>query len=355
MAASAERSADAATLSRPFSAAVSAEASRGLTALSSIPATIGPAGLSIGLLAVRLRADAGLRPARMAKESVMPEPKVLLGGLGIPESPRWHEGRLWFCNWIDRQVVAVDLEGRAKVMVTRDAASHPMGYSIDWLPDGTLLTTGDQVRRQEPDGSMAVHAEQQANEIVVDARGHAYVNGADYGDFVATGKPPEPGYIKVVTPDGQLRQVADDIHFPNGMAITADDRTLIIAESFAGRLTAFDIDADGGLSGRRVFAEGVAPDGICTDAEGAVWVSAGGFAVARVADGGKVLQRVELQENRAPFAAMLGGPDRRTLFICTAEWHLAEPAPVNLARLTTGPRTGEILALPVDVPGAGRP
>ena len=285
----------------------------------------------------------------------MPEPKVLLGGLGIPESPRWHEGRLWFCNWIDRQVVAVDLEGRAEVMVTRDRASHPMGYSIDWLPDGALLTTGDQVRRQEPDGSMAVHAEQQANEIVVDARGYAYVNGADYGDFVAAGKPPEPGYIKVVTPDGQVRQVADDIHFPNGMAISADDRTLIIAESFAGRLTAFDIDADGGLSGRRVFAEGVAPDGICTDAEGAVWVSAGGFAVARVAEGGKVLQRVELQENRAPFAVMLGGPDRRTLFICTAEWHLAEPAPVNLARLTTGPRTGEILALPVDVPGAGRP
>jgi sugar lactone lactonase YvrE len=261
----------------------------------------------------------------------MPEPRVLLGGLGIPESPRWHEGRLWFCNWIDRQVVAVDLEGRAEVMVTRDPASHPMGYSIDWLPDGALLTTGDQVGRQEPDGSVAVHAEQQANEIVVDARGHAYVNGADYGDFVAAGKPPDPGYI------------------------TADDRTLIIAESFAGRLTAFDIDADGGLSGRRAFAEGVAPDGICTDAEGAVWVGAGGFAVARVAEGGKVLQRVELQENRAPFAVMLGGPDRRTLFICTAEWHLTEPAPVNLARLTTGPRTGEILALPVDVPGAGRP
>ena len=164
----------------------------------------------------------------------MPEPRVLLGGLGIPESPRWHEGRLWFCNWIDRQVVAVDLEGQAEVMVTRDPASHPMGYSIDWLPDGALLTTGDKVRRQEPDGSMAVHAEQPANEIVVDARGSAYVNGADYGDFVAAGKPPEPGYIKLVAPDGQLRQVAGDIHFPNGMAITQDGRTLIIAESFAG-------------------------------------------------------------------------------------------------------------------------
>ena len=139
------------------------------------------------------------------------------------------------------------------------------------------------------------------------------------------------------------------------MAVTPDGRRLIIAESFAGRLTAFDIDADGGLSGRRVFAQGVAPDGICVDADGAVWVSAGGFSVARVAEGGEVLQRVKLQENRAPFAVMLGAPDRQTLFICTAEWRPADPAPVNLARLANGPRTGEILALPVDVPGAGRP
>ena len=231
----------------------------------------------------------------------MPEPEILRRGLGIPESPRWHEGRLWFCNWIDRQVMAVDMDGKAEVMLTRDPASHSMGYSIEWLPDGRLLTTGDKVRRHEPDGSIAVHAEQRANEIVIDARGNAYVNGADF-EFAA-GAPPKPGYIKLVTPDGQLRQVADDIQFPNGMIITPDGRTLIISESFAGRLTAFDIDADGGLSGRRVFAEGLGPDGICMDAEGAVWVSTGGFSIARVAEGGQVLQRVELEENRAPFAS----------------------------------------------------
>ena len=283
----------------------------------------------------------------------MPEPKSLLTGLGIPESPRWHAGRLWFCNWIDRQVVAVDVDGNAEVMLTRDPASHSMGYSIEWLPDGRLLMTGDQVRRQDQDGSIVVYAEQPANEIVVDVRGNAYINGADF-DFAA-GAPPEPGYIKLVTPDGQLRQVADDIQFPNGMIITPDGRTLIISESFAGRLTAFGIDADGGLSGRRVFAEGLGPDGICMDAEGAVWVGSGGFSVARVAEGGRILQRVELGEHRAPFALMLGGRDRRTLFICTAEWHVGDGAPANLERLTTGPRTGEILALPVDVPGAGRP
>ena len=162
----------------------------------------------------------------------MPGLKVLLGGLGIPESPRWHEGRLWFCNWIDRQVMAAGLDGKAEVILTRDPASHPMGYSIDWLPDGRLLTTGDRVRRQEPDGSMAVYAGQRANEIVVDPRGNAYINGADF-DFVA-GAPPEPGYIKLVTPDGHVRQVAGDIQFPNGMVITPDGRTLIISESFAG-------------------------------------------------------------------------------------------------------------------------
>jgi len=282
----------------------------------------------------------------------MSQPEILLSGLGIPESPRWHVGRLWFCNWIDRQVVAVDENGKSEVMAVRDPDSYPMGYSIDWLPDGRLLVTGDKLRRQEPDGSMVTHAEQRANEIVVDARGNIYLNGADF-NFVG-GEAPKPGYIKLVTPDGQLRQVADDIQFPNGMVITPDNRTLIISESFAGRLTAFDIDADGGLSSRRVFAEGLGPDGICLDAEGAVWVGTADYSVVRVAEGGEVLQRVELPENRAPFALMLGGPDRRALFIMTAEWRKADGLK-NLERLASGPRTGEILTLPVAVPGVGRP
>ena len=283
----------------------------------------------------------------------MSEPKILLRGLGIPESPRWHEGRLWFCNWIDRQVMAVDLDGTAEVMLVRDPASHSMGWSIDWLPDGRLLTTGARLERQEPDGSMVTLAEQHANEIVVNASGNIYINGADF-EFVGGGTP-KPGYIKLVTPDGHLRQVAGEIQFPNGMVITPDNRTLIISESFAGRLTAFDIDPDGGLSGRRVFADGLGPDGITMDAEGAVWVGTPEFSVVRVGEGGKVLQRIELAENRAPFALMLGGPDRRTLFICTGEWRQADGHVANLDRLANGPRTGEILTLPVEVPGTGRP
>jgi sugar lactone lactonase YvrE len=283
----------------------------------------------------------------------MSEPKVLLTGLGFPESPRWHEGRLWFCNWIERQVVALGLDGQAEVIATLDPDSRSMGYSIDWLPDGRLLVTGNTLRRREPDGSISVLADQPANEIVVDGRGNIYLNGADF-DFVA-GAPPKPGYIKVVTADGRIRQVADDIQFPNGMVVTPDDRTLIIAESFAGRLTAFDLDADGGLSNRRIFADGLGPDGICLDAEGAVWVGTADYAVVRVAQGGEVLQRVELPENRASFALMLGGPDRRTLFILTAEWRPNDGPVANLDRLANGPRTGQILTLPVTVPGSGRP
>ncbi len=119
----------------------------------------------------------------------MPEPEIVLSGLGIPESPRWHEGRLWFCNWIDRQVVAVDMDGTAEVMLTRDPASHPMGYSIGWLPDGRLLTTGAKLERQEPDGSMVTIAEQHANEIVVDGRGNVYINGARTWTSSAAARP----------------------------------------------------------------------------------------------------------------------------------------------------------------------
>jgi sugar lactone lactonase YvrE len=277
----------------------------------------------------------------------MSEPKVLLSGLGIPESPRWHDGRLWFCNWIDQQVVALTPGGELETVDV--PVERLMGWSIEWLPDGRLLVTGDKLRRQEPDGSMVVHSEQGGNEIVADGRGNVYVNGADF-DF-AGGEAPKPGYIKLVGPDGGVRQVAEEIQFPNGMVITPDGRTLVVSESFAGRLTAFDIAPDGGLSNRRAFAEGLGPDGICLDAEGAIWVSTGGSSVVRVAEGGEVLQRVEIDEAKAPFALALGGPDGRTLFVMTAEWRPADSIGENLGRLINGPRTGEVLALRVPVPG----
>ncbi|GAA1528812.1 SMP-30/gluconolactonase/LRE family protein [Kribbella lupini] len=277
--------------------------------------------------------------------------EVLLDGLGIPESPRWHDGRLWFANWIAQEIVAVGLDGSVETMPT--PSEQLMGWSIDWLPDGSLLTTGDKLRRLDPDGTFSVLAEQHGNELVVDTLGNAYLNGADF-DF-AGGEAPKPGYIKLVTPEGDVREVADDIQFPNGMVILPDEKTLVISESFAGRLTAFDIAADGGLGNRRVFAEGLGPDGICTDVDGAIWVSTGDSAVVRVAEGGEVLERIELDEHRAPFALALGGADRRTLFVLTADWHVDEPIADNLARLTNGPRGGRVLTQRVGVPGTGRP
>jgi sugar lactone lactonase YvrE len=274
--------------------------------------------------------------------------QVLLSGLGIPESPRWHDGRLWFANWIEQQIVAVGLDGTVETIPT--PSEQLMGWSIDWLPDGSLVTTGDKLRRQQADGTFAVYAEQHGNEIVVDGRGNVYLNGADFN--FSGGEAPKPGYIKLVTPDGEVREVAGDIQFPNGMVITPDGGTLVISESFAGQLTAFDIEADGGLANRRMFADGLGPDGICLDAEGAIWVSTGGSGVVRVADGGEVLQRIELEENRAPFAIALGG---NTLFVLTAEWRADDSIMGNLGRLTDGPRTGEVLTLQVEVPGAGRP
>ena len=210
--------------------------------------------------------------------------------------------------------------------------------------------------RRELDGSMVRHADLSDigvgwSEIVVDGRGNIYCNRADF-DFIE-GEEPKPGIIALVTPDGSARQVAGDLAFPNGMVVTPDNSTLIISESFAGRLTAFDIAADGSLSNRRVWAEGLGPDGICIDAEGAVWTSADQNACVRVREGGEVLQRIEL--DRSPFACMLGGPDRSTLFILATEWRMDESVKDNVVRLTTGPRTGQVLTLPAPAPGADGP
>ena len=284
------------------------------------------------------------------------EPQQLLGDLVIAESPRWHEGRLWFANWGTGQVVAVDLEGRSEVV----AEGPPgLGWSIDWLSDGRLLVTGQGLMRMEPDGSMVTHADlsglgvEDFNEIVVDGRGNIYVNG---GCDFAPGEGDAPGIIALVTPDGAVRRVAKGVAFPNGMAVAPDNSTLIVAESFAGRLTAFDIADDGGLSNRRVWADGVGPDGICMDADGAVWTGVGQMGdnlVGRVGDGGEVLGRIQL--DRLCFACMLGGEDGRTLFMLAADWRIADSPADNIARLTNGPRTGQVLTAPAPAPSAGWP
>jgi sugar lactone lactonase YvrE len=284
----------------------------------------------------------------------------LLTGLAIGESPRWHEGRLWFANWGTEQIIAVDLAGDAEVVANGPAG---LGWSIDWLPDGRMLVTGDGLMRREPDGSMVRHADLGAlgvsgfNEIVVDGRGNIYVNGFS-GDFQSyePGEGVGPGLIALVTPDGSVRRVAEGLTFPNGMAVTPDNSTLVVAESMAGRLTAFDIADDGSLSNRRPWAEGVGPDGICMDAEGAIWTGVGGFdgsLVGRVLEGGEVLERVQL--DMPCFACMLGGEDRGTLFMLAADWRTSDSPADNMARLTEGPPTGQLLTARAPAPGVGWP
>jgi sugar lactone lactonase YvrE len=280
----------------------------------------------------------------------------LLTGLMIGESPRWHEGRLWFAHWGTGDIVAVDVEGNAEVVGNGPPG---LGWSIDWLPDGRLLTTGRGLMRREPDGSIVRHADlgglgvDDFNEIVVDGRGNVYVNG---GCDFDPGEGNAPGIIALVTPDGSVRQVADGIAFPNGMVVTPDDSTLIVGESFARRLTAFDIGDDGSLSNRRVWADGVGPDGICMDAEGAIWTDVGEFGdnlVGRVREGGQVLERVQL--DLACFACTLGGEDGRTLFMLAADWHMSESFADNITRLTKGQRTGRVLTARAPAAKTGRP
>jgi sugar lactone lactonase YvrE len=284
-----------------------------------------------------------------SRDASRSEPRVLLSGLAYVESPRWHGDRLWFAHWGAGEIVAVDLDGVSEVV---GYGPPGLGWSIGWLPDGRLLVTGEGLMRREPDGSMLQHADLSAlsddwNEIVVDGRGNVYVNGRCDFD---PGEGDPPGIVALVTPDGSVRQVADAIAFPNGMIVTPDDSTLIVAESFAGRLTAFDIAADGGLSNRRPWArlgDGV-PDGICLDAEGAVWYGdVPNQRCVRVGEGGEVLQTVEL--DRGCFACALGGPDGRTLFILAAEWRGFDKLDEALAA-----RTGQVLTVRAPVPRAGR-
>ena len=281
---------------------------------------------------------------------------MLLDGLAMPESPRWHDGRLWFSNWGAEEIVAVDLDGTSEVV---GRGPEGAGWAVNWLPDGRMLITGSELVRVEPDGSRVRHADLSHlsaygwSEMTVDGRGNVYVNSLnfDFADFeaVLTGGR-APGKIVLVTPDGRVREVADGIAFPNGMVVTPDNDTLIVAESFATRLTAFDIAADGTLSHRRVWADGVGPDGICLDAEGCIWASSGAMIndCARIREGGEVLDTIQL--DRPCFAAMLGGPDRRTLFMLTAEWHGTEGMDEVIRA-----RTGQVLVADAPAPGVGWP
>jgi sugar lactone lactonase YvrE len=283
--------------------------------------------------------------------------ETLFSGLAIGESPRWHNGRLWLSNWGAQEVLAIDLDGRAEVMAS---VPNVLTFSIDWLPDGRLLIVQPpeaKLLRQEADGSLVVHkdlaelSDRPWNEIVVDGRGSIYLNNINF----AFGQEEfRPGFLAVLTPDGSLRQGADDLAFPNGMVVTPDNSTLIVAESFPGRLTAFDIQADGSLGKPRTWADLGGPaagDGICMDAEGAVWCTAARppkFVCFRVREGGQ--RSDEFETERGAFACMLGGEDGKTLFTCEADWLGRERMDAVIAR-----RAGKVRMVRAPAPHAGYP
>jgi sugar lactone lactonase YvrE len=277
------------------------------------------------------------------------ELRTWLTGLGLVESPRWHDDRLYFSDWTAHEVIALGLDGMHEVVARVDS----LPLCTAWQPDGRLLIVDSKrglLLRQEADGSLVTRADLNGlgrgwNEIVIDGRGNIYLNRIGF-DMLG-GEAFAPGSVVHVSPDGSAREVADDIAFPNGLAVTPDNSTLIVADSYGNRLTAFDIEADGGLSNRRVWAAtgDDHPDGICVDAEGAVWYAdVSNKRCVRVRQGGEVLQTVNL--DRGCFACMLGGRDGKTLFIVAAEWRMPEMVP---------PGTGRVLSTQVTVPGAGWP
>jgi sugar lactone lactonase YvrE len=285
---------------------------------------------------------------------------IVVGGLYFGEGPRWHAGRLWFSDFHEREVRSLGEDGSLRTELQLDEPPSGLG----WLPDGRLLVVAMHSRRllRHDPGGLVLHADlssvaaYHANDMVVDGAGHAYVGNFGFDlDAALAARGPESvladhltAKLAHVTPRGEVKVAADGLHFPNGCVITPDGHTLIVAESLAMRLTAFDRDADGSLGNGRVWAPlGMrAPDGVCLDAKGHVWVAnALAAECVLVAAGGEVLATVETSQ--PCFACMLGGPGRRTLYMMTA--------PTSTAEVAARERCGAVESVQVASPGAGWP
>jgi sugar lactone lactonase YvrE len=287
--------------------------------------------------------------------------RVLMDGIYFGEGPRWHDGRLWFSDFYAKAVKSVSLAGDGRTEFLID--DRPSG--LGWMPDGSMLIvsmTRRQVLRRSPDGDMSVHADLDGiatfhcNDMVVDAHGRAYVGNFGFdldAEMTARGieaviAEHQSAKLALVLADGSVSAAVDDMHFPNGPVITPDGKTLIIGETLAGALTAFDVAADGSLSNRRVWASTWprVPDGIALDAEGAIWI-ANPIApeCVRIAEGGEVLDVVDT--GQPCYACMLGGEDGKTLFMLTAKTSIAHEAAET--------PSGKLVIASVDVPHAGLP
>jgi len=270
------------------------------------------------------------------------ETEIFLEGIKFPEGLRWHNERLWFSDMVARKVMVVDLKGNAETIIELEDSPSGLG----WLPDDTLLIVSmdaERLLRLDPDGlkefaDLSSLATFKCNDMVVDRKGRAYVGNFGFDYHKDRFKPAE---IILVTPEGNAQIVADNLAFPNGTVITPDHKTLIVAETFGSKLTAFDVLDDGLLDGRRVWANlrSMLPDGICLDREGGIWfASPGSGKVFRVLEGGKVTHEVKVSSQA--YACMLGGLDRCSLFVATS---------------TEDQLEGRIEIVRVEIPGAGLP
>lgn len=277
--------------------------------------------------------------------------ETIASGFAFPEGPRWHDNSLWFSDHHDGCVRRIDARGN---LIEQFAVpGNPSG--LGWLPDGDLLVVSMQHRclYRRSNGLLIRYADLspwhpfQSNDMVVDGAGRAYVGNVGF-DYLG-GEAPCATNIVMVDRTGNATLAAAGLECPNGTIVTPDGKTLIVAETFGRCLTAFAMGSDGSLSDRRVLAEldEHVPDGICLDAEGCVWVaSPHSHSVLRVRDDGAIIDRVAI-EDAQPFACILGGADRKTLYVCCAPDHLA----AETLRL----RGGRIDAIRVATPGAGLP
>ena len=285
--------------------------------------------------------------------------ETLMKGLTFGEGPRWHENKFYFSDFYSHKVYSLDLSGKHEVIV--EIPNQPSG--LGWTPDGTMLIVSMKDRKlmSFKDGLLTERADLtelsgfHCNDMVVDIDGNAFIGNFGFNTY--DGEEIKPTNLILVRPGEEPVLAADNLFFPNGTVITPDNKTLIVGETYAARLTAFDKSEDGSLSNRRIWAdlkvnaeEGTVPlpDGMCIDEEGAIWVASPSTAeVIRVHEGGMISERIPVQTNA--FACMLGGEDRRTLFICTSNGSGVDP------EAALREKSGNIEIIQVDVPGCGKP
>ena len=285
--------------------------------------------------------------------------QTLMDGLTFGEGPRWHEDKFYFSDFYSHKVYTLDLEGNYEVIV--EVPNQPSG--LGWMPDGTMLIVSMKDRKLlsfrdnalEERADLSGLAGFHCNDMVVDSKGNAYIGNFGFNTY--EGEEVKSTNLILVRPGEEPCIAADNILFPNGTVITEDEKTLVVGETYAAKLTAFDVNEDASLSNRRVWADLTqsidngnvpVPDGMCLDAEGAIWVASPSTAdVIRVKEGGEILERIPVKTNA--YACMLGGKDRKTLFICTSNASGVDPDSALREK------SGKIEIVEVDVPGVGRP